>query len=194
MDSDPARFVSPADCRLQVFPIGTDFSITVKGLSLTLEGLLGFAGLDPDYAGGLCLCFRLAPSDYHRFGCVETGVQGRVHTLGGLYHSVNPLALRHKGDVLATNFRQWCLLQTRRWGTLIQAEIGAMMVGSVVQHKPAGGPCRRGEEKGYFQFGGSTVLVLVKPGRLVIDEDIMHHTEKGIETLVRYGEAVGSAS
>lgn len=193
VDGNPERFISPADSRLLVFTIGEDFTLTVKGLRLTLKGLLGTGGPDESYRNGLCLCFRLAPSDYHRFGCVETGVQGRIHSVGGRYHSVNPLALKHKNDILATNRRQWCLLQTRRWGTLLQIEIGAMMVGSIVQHKAAGGPCRRGEEKGYFQFGGSTVLVLVEPGRMKIDTDIIQQSQKGLETLVRYGESIAGA-
>ncbi|MCP4748444.1 MAG: phosphatidylserine decarboxylase [Desulfobacteraceae bacterium] len=194
VNRSPDRFVSPADSRLLVLEITRNFSHQVKGFQMTLPELLGGADIGNNYQGGLCLCFRLAPSDYHRFGYVEDGEQGPVHSQPGMYHSVNPLALRHKPDVLALNFRQWCHIKTKNWGTLIQIEIGAMMVGSIIQHNCSGGPVRRGEEKGYFQFGGSTVLVIVKPDRVIIDEDIMRHSAKGIETRVRYGEAIGKRS
>lgn len=190
---DPSDFISPADSRLQVYPIRQGFSLEVKGLRMTLPRLLGQSKMENRHQGGLCLCFRLAPCDYHRFGYPSRGVQGRVHSVGGLFHSVSPLAMRHKPDVLASNFRQWCLVQTELWGTLIQVEVGAMMVGSIVQHNPAGCRCQRAEEKGYFQFGGSTVLVIVEPGRLRVDDDILAQSERGIETLVRYGETVGKA-
>jgi phosphatidylserine decarboxylase len=65
------------------------------------------------------------------------------------------------------------------------------MVGSIVQHQPEGGYCTRGGEKGYFQMGGSTVLTILEPGRVKIDEDILHHSRQDVETLVQYGEKVG---
>lgn len=190
VDTRSDRLISPADSRLQVFSISPDLSLTIKGLSMTLPRLLGQASLDPAYQGGVCLCFRLAPCDYHRFGHIEDGIQAGVHTVHGPLHSVNPMALRHKPDILATNYRQWCLTQSPALGTHIQVEVGAMMVGSIVQRQPQGGPCRRGREKGYFQFGGSTVLVLLQPGRVIIDDDIARYSAEGIETLVRYGESV----
>ena len=77
---------------------------------------------------------------------------------------------------------------------MIMVEVGAMMVGSVVQHQPHGGRCRRGQEKGYFQFGGSTVIILLEPNRVRMDEDILEKSGQGVETLVRYGERVGTLS
>jgi phosphatidylserine decarboxylase len=191
VDRDPQALIAPADSRLQVFAIENHTRLTIKGAAMTLPQLLGRSAVSGAFEGGQCLVFRLAPSDYHRFGYVEDGRQGPVHTIDGPLHSVSPLSLRHKPDVHATNHRHWCLVHGPRLGTLIQVEVGAMMVGSIVQHQPAGGPCRRGQEKGYFQFGGSTVIVILPPGRAVIDPDIAEHSSQGIETLVRYGERVG---
>lgn len=195
IDSAPYRLIAPADSRLQAFAISEDLSLSIKGLSMTLPQLLGIDRLDRLRAalqGGLCLCYRLAPCDYHRFAYIEQGVQTAIKTVQGPLHSVSPLSMRHKPDVLTTNYRQWCLIESPVLGAFIQAEVGAMMVGSIVQHRPHGGPCRRGEEKGYFQFGGSTVLVLLERNRVVMDTDIAHYSTQGIETLVRYGESVGS--
>lgn len=192
IDPDPCRFISPADSRLQVFDLGVTNTIRVKGMNISLSGLLGSQNTSPPWHGGTVMVFRLAPCDYHRFGYAVDGIQGPVHTVQGRFHSVNPLAVQHKPDILMTNFRQWCFVQSPQWGTLIQIEVGAMMVGSIVQHFPEGGPCCRGQEKGYFQFGGSTVVVVLQSGSVEVDEDIRRQSVQGIETIVRFGEAVGS--
>lgn len=189
--NDEDIVIAPADSRMQAFPIGGQTRMKIKGTAFSLPELLHTCEPTPCYEGGLCLIFRLAPSDFHRFGYIEDGIQGPVHTIGGPLHSVSPLSLRHKPEIHSTNFRQWCFIQTSRLGTLVQVEVGAMMVGSIVQFKPHGGPCRRGEEKGYFQFGGSTVIVLLEPGRVRIDEDIWDYSGRGIESLICYGERVG---
>ena len=191
--ADPLSLAAVADSRLSVVDLDPDTLVAVKGMRWRLSQLLGTDALDARYTNGLCLCFRLAPCDYHRFGYADDGVQGPVHTRHGPLHSVNPLALRHKKDILATNFRQWCLIHSARFGTIIQVEVGAMMVGSIVQHQPHGGAVRKGAEKGYFQFGGSTVLLILEPGRLQVDDDILGYCRRGIETRVRYGEAVAKA-
>ena len=192
IDARPDRLIAPADSRLQIFPIEPDLTLNIKGLWTTLPQLLGTAHVSDRFQGGLCLCFRLAPCDYHRFGYAAEGNQGPVHTIDGPLHSVSPLALRHYKNVLSTNVRQWCFIQSLDLGTLVQIEVGAMMVGSIVQQQPRGGPCRRGQEKGYFQFGGSTVLLIIEPGRVHIDDNIMEWSVKGIETLVSYGESIGT--
>jgi phosphatidylserine decarboxylase len=191
IDPDPRRFIAPADSRLQAFDLRHGSRVRVKGIDISLYGLLGLPSHPTPWDGGTVLVFRLAPCDYHRFGHVADGVQGAVHTVKGRFHSVNPLAMRHKPDVLMTNFRQWCLVQSPLWGTVIQIEVGAMLVGSIVQHLPRGGACSRGREKGYFQFGGSTVVIVVEPDRLRLDEDIQRYSNQGVETLVGYGEDVG---
>jgi phosphatidylserine decarboxylase len=193
VEADPRRLAAPADSRLQAVELNKDARIAVKGMQWRLSQLLGTTALDAQFGQGLCLCFRLAPCDYHRFGYADDGIQGPVHTCHGPLHSVNPLALHHKEDILATNYRQWCLVQSARFGTLIQVEVGAMMVGSIVQCQPHGGYCRKGDEKGYFQFGGSTALLILEPGQIKVDTDILNYSRQGIETRVRYGEAVATA-
>lgn len=193
VETDPRALIAPADSRLQVFELTADTRLQVKGSAVTVPALLDRPGLPQGFEGGCCLVFRLAPCDYHRFGYVDDGRQGPVHSVPGLLHSVNPLSLKYKPDVHCTNQRQWCFMEGRALGTMIQVEVGAMLVGSIVQHQPAGGPCRRGGEKGYFQFGGSTVILVLPAGRVRIDADIRHHSAKGIETLVRYGEKIGQA-
>lgn len=185
--------VSPADCRMSVFPISEGSVFPVKGCAWTLEELCGGAIDCRPFQGGLCLVFRLAPPDYHRFGYPVDGMQQPVIQLGGRLHSVNPLALAHGFPVYRHNRRDLCLINSRAFGPVAMIEVGALLVGSIVQHKSEGGPCRRGEEKGYFAFGGSTIIMLLEPGRVTIDQDLLTRSREGVETLLRYGEGIGRA-
>ncbi|RJQ75572.1 MAG: phosphatidylserine decarboxylase [Desulfobacteraceae bacterium] len=191
---DPRMLISPADSRVQAFQIDNDTPLSIKGAYMTVPQLLGMQSLAPSFKGGICLIFRLAPSDFHRFGYMEDGIQEPVHIICGPLHSVSPLSLRHKPDIHCTNYRHWCLIHTTRLGAMLQVEVGAMLVGSIVQFRPDGGPCRRGEEKGYFQFGGSTVIAVLEPGRVRIDDDILEYSGRGIETLVHFGERVATVA
>jgi phosphatidylserine decarboxylase len=192
VESDPWRLTSPADSRLQVFEIRAETWLAVKKSQVTLKELLGLPDLETSFEGGIALVFRLAPCDYHRFGFVADGIQSIVKILPGELHSVSPLALRHIPTIHFSNLRHVSRITAPMLGAFWQVEVGAMFVGSIVQHRPAGGPCRRGEEKGYFQFGGSTVIAIFQAGRIAMDQDILYHSAQGIETLVRYGEAVGT--
>ena len=191
IDADPRCLIAPAESRLKVIALQSNTILNVKGTRLTLRRLLGNRPVEPQFADGLCLQFRLAPSDYHRFGYIDTGEQGPIHSVAGRLYSVSPLALRHRPGIWGQNYRQWCLINTPTLGTIMEIDVGATNVGSIIQHQTAGGACQRGVEKGYFELGGYTVLIIVPPGRVIIDDDIWHHSRKGIETRVRYGETIG---
>ena len=111
----------------------------------------------------------------------------RIH---GRFHSVNPFALHRRPDILATNERQVSILATENFGTLAMVEVGAMNVGLMVQTHPRGEPFRRGDEKGYFCFGASTVIVFGQPMTWLPVGDLLEQTETGRETIVRLGEEV----
>jgi phosphatidylserine decarboxylase len=189
--SDPKALVAPADSRLKVFSMRKETIVDIKGQTLSLAKLVDSNAVSDLFADGCCLQFRLAPRDHHRFGYAVDGVQGPIHSVGGGLYSVSPLALRHMPAIWGDNYRQWCFVQSPALGTLVQIEVGATLVGSIIQHRPSGGLCRRGQEKGYFQVGGSTVLLIVPSGCVDIDDDIESYSDRGMETLVSYGEAVG---
>ncbi|HEU0176078.1 MAG TPA: phosphatidylserine decarboxylase [Blastocatellia bacterium] len=199
IDRAPASLISIADCRLSVYPIREDAVYPVKAGSFTIARLLGdeqtavgyAANYAANYAGGLCLIFRLAPVDYHRFGYVDDCDQSPVESINGFYRSVHPLSLRRMKAVFTENRREFCILKTMNFGEVLHIDVGATGVGRIVQNHPGGGRFTRGEEKGYFEFGGSTVILLLKPGAAKIDDDIASFSGRGIETIVRYGEKIG---
>lgn len=165
-------------------------TIPIKGMRLTAASLLGSAEEARPFSGGPGLAIRLAPQDYHRFHFVDDGVVLRAWRLGGALHAVNPIALAAMGDILCRNRRWVTLVETDRFGLLAVVEVGAMTVGRIHQHVGPGERVRRGQEKGTFEYGGSTVAILGRPGAWAPDEDILRRTAEGVETFVRVGRAV----
>lgn len=191
VDPDPDALIAPADGRLFVSPVREGRAYPVKGSRFSLTQLAPGASLEDRYDGGQCLILRLAPADYHRFCYLDDGVQSPVRTIDGGLHSVSPLALRHGLRVFPENYRQHCVIETRGFGPVFQMEVGALTVGSIQQARAEGGPVSRGEEKGWFELGGSTIVLLLEPGRARVDDEIVAQSREGVETLVRMGERVG---
>ena len=107
----------------------------------------------------------------------------------GKLHCVRPIACG-AFPVYAENSREYTELKTQRFGTVIQMEIGAMLVGKICNY-PRDGQVFQGEEKGYFEFGGSTILLLLEEGRLELSEEMAGYIGTGVETRIRLGELVG---
>lgn len=184
IDPSPDHLVSPADGRLLAFAeVGPE--LVVKSSRVSLAVLVGDRALSSRYVGGAALVLRLAPADYHRFHFPDDGIASAPRRLPGPLDSVHPIALA-AGAPSFRNKRVVTVLDSAAFGPLLLIEVGALLVGTIVQtYRP--GPVRRGDEKGYFRFGGSTVVVLAMPGRLTIDSDLLEATAAGLETLVRMG-------
>lgn len=183
--------ISPADGRLMMYPLTEDLVVPVKGMNFTLGELLGNEELSRRWQGGCCVKIRLAPSDYHRFCYVDDGFHDSVIRIHGDLHSVSPLALQHHLKILHGNDREFVVFHSDNFGKLIHMDIGALVVGKIHQNFRQGGQVMKGEEKGYFEFGGSTIILLFEPGRIVLDEDIVKYSRMNIESMVSYGSAIG---
>ncbi len=189
-DCSKEAFISPCDARLSVFQINGDSVFSVKHSRYTVASVLRNHRLARSYAGGYAWVFRLCVDDYHRYVYVDDGVvSGEVH-IPGVFHAVNPAA-GEAFPIYKENTREYCLLRSENFGTVLQMEVGAMLVGKI-ENRPGGRKVRRGEEKGNFSFGGSTIILMTRAGAVRPDEDILKNSGKGIETLVKMGERVGS--
>ncbi|KAL4897367.1 phosphatidylserine decarboxylase-domain-containing protein [Aspergillus ambiguus] len=191
---EPRIVVSPADCRSVVFDsIEEARGIWVKGREFTIERLLGSAYPDDvkRYKNGALGIFRLAPQDYHRFHIPVDGVLGTPKTIEGEYYTVNPMAIRSALDVYGENVRVLVPIDSVAHGRVMVVCVGAMMVGSTVITRQAGEKVARGEELGYFKFGGSTLLVLFEEGAMKFDKDLVDNSKGALETLIRVGMSVG---
>jgi phosphatidylserine decarboxylase len=186
-NADPRQIVSPADGRVLVFPhLDGDQFAPVKGFPFSLRKML------PEHAeryqNGALAIVRLCPADYHRYHFPCDGRITRVQDLPGALHSVNPIALGSGADVFGANKRSYTLLETEHAGTLCFMEVGAFGVGSIVNTR-TDGTVRKMEEKGYFKFGGSTVVLVFEPGKVQFSEDLVANSAAGRETLVKLGQA-----
>ena len=188
-DFDPEAFCSPCDARVSVYPVTEEGTFRVKGFDYTAETLLQNAELAEKYLGGLCIVLRLTVTDYHRYHFLDGGTKGESKYIKGKLYTVQPVALE-KRRVFTENCREWTVLHTENFGDIVQVEVGATFVGRIVnEEKPS---FKRGEEKGRFEFGGSTVILLVQKGRAEIEEEFFSNTAAGMETCVRCGERIGT--
>lgn len=184
--------MAPCDGLLSVYPITDGLVLPIKQSLYSVAELLGDSAEAGIFRDGLCLVFRLCVNHYHRYAYLDDGTLRKKRFLPGELHTVRPIALAAL-PVFTRNCREYTLMETEHFGPVAQVEVGAMLVGKIRNHKGPGMTFRRGEEKGRFLYGGSTVVLLLEKGRAALDEDLFENTARGLETPVRLGEALGHA-
>jgi phosphatidylserine decarboxylase len=162
----------------------------VKGHYLLAKDLIGNEQVAKIFDGGPLVIARLCPVDYHRYHYPDNGKVLDHFRVAGTYDSVNPLALKYKNQIFMENERYVTIVQTENFGRLAYIEVGAICVGKIVQSHSWSKPFTRGEEKGYFLFGGSTVILLGEKGAWKPSADITKNTDDGIETYLQLGQEV----
>lgn len=188
---DPKDIVSPADGRVLVFPeLAEDVFVPVKGHPMSVRSML--PGIADRFIGGALAIARLCPADYHRYHFPAGGRITDARDINGALHSVNPIALGAGPDVFGENRRSWTLIETDTIGSYCFVEVGAFGVGSIVNTRTSGA-VRKMEEKGYFKFGGSTVVVVFEPGKVQFADDLVANSARGRETLVKLGQPLATA-
>ncbi len=189
-DGDPDAFLSPCDALVSVYDIRPELKFNAKGFDYDLKTLLGDAELAEKFDGGKCIVLRLTVTDYHRYFFIDGGTAHGNKFIKGRLHTVQPAALE-KYRVFTENCREVTVLDTDHFGSIAQVEIGAMMVGRIVNDVKEG-RFERGEEKGRFEFGGSTIVLLVQKDKVELDAEFKENTENGLETRVKCGEKIGT--
>ena len=193
VDTNSNIVVSPADGKVLAYSniINSDF--IVKGYQFDVYSFLEDSALARKYHDGSLLIVRLAPNDYHRFHFPVDDSVSPIVRITGDYYSVNPIALHKMAEIFCLNKREFVVISNQQFGDVIMAEVGATMVGSIIQTYN-GNKVTKGEEKGFFKFGGSTVVLLFEKGKIHIDKDLLMNTSKNLETTVKVGERIGVKS
>ena len=189
VDMDENHLISPCDCKLTVLPVEKDGRFMIKQTSYTLQSLLKDEKEAEHYLGGTLCIFRLTVDDYHRYCYVDDAEVIRKAQIPGILHTVNPIA-NDVYPIYKENTREYCVLFNKKLKRHLMMEVGALMVGKIVNH-PTDSQVRRAQEKGHFMFGGSTVIMVFEKGAVNIDKDILENSENDIETVVRYGMKIG---
>lgn len=187
-DKAAGALIAPADSKLTVYRLSKDTILTIKNTTYRISDLLDDQQLAREYENGLCLIFRLAVDDYHRYSYIDKGSVVARRFIPGVFHTVNPIANDHY-PIYKTNTREYMVMETENFGKIIQMEVGAMMVGKIINYDHQ--TFTKGQEKGYFEFGGSTVVLFFKERTVEIDQDILDNSMQDIETKVRLGETIG---
>ncbi|CAN1332335.1 Phosphatidylserine decarboxylase proenzyme 2 [Linum perenne] len=188
--------VCAADCRLLAFRSEADSKrFWIKGKKFSIEGLLGNEISSSNFKDGTVVIFRLAPQDYHRFHFPVSGTIEKIQDISGCLYTVNPIAVNSKYcNVFTENKRAVSIISTADFGKVAFVAIGATMVGSITFLKKAGDYVKKGDEFGYFSFGGSTVICVFEKDSIQIDEDLLANSARSVETLVQVGMTLGVAT
>lgn len=193
IDENENVLVSPGDGRLSVtLDIDPEKILLVKGIEYSFKELLHSDSMMKKYDKGIAIVLRLNPTDYHRVHFPDSGRTLNTKKIRGHYYSVNPIALSAIADVFTKNKREWTVLKSDNFKDILIMEVGATNVGSIVQTYKPGSYVKKGAEKSYFKFGGSTVLMFLEKDSVIIDEDIIENSYMGIESLVKMGERIAN--
>lgn len=185
------NLVSPADGKILAFQSITDVpKFFVKGSEFSIESFLQNKNLAGKYEEGAMAIIRLAPADYHRFHFPATGKVSVSKPIKGHYYSVSPLALQNSLEIFCENYREYCIQETEEYGNILISDVGATMVGSIIQTYQVNSVVKKGAEKGYFAFGGSTLVLLFEKGKIQFDADLISNTKNGLETSIKMGENI----
>ena len=193
INKDPRVCVAPTDGKVLAYPfVGVDTTFRVKRGIFNLRRFLQDDVLAKRYAGGSMIISRLCLSDYHHFHFPDSGIPGGAECIRGKYFAVGPYALRSLIPFYTENHRMLTLFNSDHFGQTAMIEVGAFTVGSIQQRYRNSVHVPKGAHKGFFELGGSTVVLLFERGAIQLDEDLCSKTEQDLETYVRLGESIGT--
>lgn len=186
--AEQTALCSPADGKVSAYAMGKTPGFVIKNVPYSLQSLLRDKTLSREFADGYAVIIRLSVDDYHRYCWCADGKKSPDRRIAGVYHTVHPAACGTV-PVYRENTREYCVLQSPVFGKLVQMEIGAMLVGKIVNLQKGACFVKKGQEKGRFEFGGSTILVLMQK-QIRPREDLLANTKNGAETLILQGEVL----
>ena len=181
--------ISPCDCLATVYPIQENTTFSIKNTEYTLRSLLRSPRLAKRFRGGYAYVLRLTVEDYHRYLYSVSGKQSKNYHIDGTFHTVNPIANDYL-PIYKENTREYTVIRSKEFGDVLQMEVGALLVGKISNHKQST-VVTRGEEKGFFEYGGSTIVVLTQKGRVTPRSDLLTNSKIGYETKVLQAHPLG---
>ena len=181
--------ISPCDCLATVYPIQENTTFSIKNTEYTLRSLLRSPRLAKRFHGGYAYVLRLTVEDYHRYLYSVSGKQAKNYHIDGTFHTVNPIANDYL-PIYKENTREYTVIRSKEFGDVLQMEVGALLVGKISNHKQST-VVTRGEEKGFFEYGGSTIVVLTQKGRVTPRSDLLTNSKNGYETKVLQAHPLG---
>lgn len=194
IDKDPKTAVIPADGRYLFYQdISEEDGFLVKGETFDLKDLLRDDALAERFREGAMVIARLCPTDYHRYHFPVNCLPSPSRLINGFLYSVNPIAVKVDIRIFSKNKRMITTLNSPEFGEVLFLEVGATSVGSINQTYLPGRSYKKGEEKGYFSFGASTLILLFEPNQIVFDKELIGSSEIRTEIFCLMGQSMGKA-
>lgn len=188
--SDKTQFLSPCDGKLSIYKIKKNLTFQIKHSIYSLKTLLQDEELANLYQNGICLIFRLTPDDYHRYHFIDDGEILVQKKISGVLHTVRPIAME-QFSIFHENTREITKMKTANFGIVTQIEVGALMVGKIQNRKKRN--FKKGEEKGTFLFGGSTIILLMEENKVEMNPILLKNTKQNLETQIYYQNFIGNS-
>ena len=185
-DKEKDSFIAPAESKLIVLKLDEETKLDIKGSIFTLSEIIN-DDIYKEYINGYAMIFRLEATNYHRYIYIDDGRRDVYKHIKGKLHTVQPIAYKHY-KIFHENSREWTILHTKNFSDVIQVEVGAMMIGRINNNRTT--LFKKGDEKGNFEFGGSTIILFVKDNVIKIDDDILENSKNFMETTVNVGERI----
>lgn len=182
-------FISPCSSKLSVYDINEEGLYKIKNSYYRIKDLVNNSPIYKEFIGGKLLIFRLEATDYHRYIYIDNGSKEKNVFVPGILNTVRPIVLKHF-NIYKQNSREYTIMHTDNFDDVIQIEVGAIMVGKI-KNKHEEYTFKKGEEKGMFEFGGSTIVLMIKKDIVDLDNDIIKNSSDGFETKVSVGESIG---
>ena len=183
------EIICPCDGLLTVSRIGEDSVFLIKNTAYSIKSLLRNESAEKYYIGGTALIFRLTPAHYHRYVFCTSGKAWAFHRIDGKLHSVKPVCHENL-PVFIENSREYTVIDNTTLGKVVQMEVGALLVGKISNTPfPKGRYIHTGEEKGFFEYGGSSIVVLTK-NRIELNETLSLRAKLQGEIPVKLGEDI----
>lgn len=190
-DLTSEHLISPCDGYLTIAEIGQETVFSIKNTKFSVEDLLKSGELAERFRGGIAFIFRLTPAEYHRYCYAADGDIIHAKKVRGKLHCVRPIALRNI-PVFVQNSREYQVMHTENFGMMVQMEIGALLVGKIKNDSSylRRGYAQAGEEKGFFEFGGSTVILLLQKNMVQPNMALYERKDEEGEIQVQMGEFI----
>ena len=188
-NENPNHLISPCDGYLSVFPIEKDKGFHLKGSYYKVSDLVKDEKIADKFKEGTCLVFRLCASDYHHYCFIDNGTVEKTQYIEGQLHSVQPIACETY-PVFSLNRRMWSYLETENFGPVCQVEIGALVVGGIV-NEILEGSFKRGQKKGRFELSGSTIVLFMEKDSIELKPEILEALKDNPEARVTMGMWIG---
>lgn len=189
IDFKKNNLISPCDSKLTAYKLSDESIFYIKNSYYKVEDLVQDKKISKKYKDGYCLIFRLCVDDYHRYCYIDSGKKTKNIYIDGVLYTVRPIALKNY-NIYKENCREYTILKTDNFGDIVQIEVGATLVGKIKNHHQEY-KFKKGEEKGMFLFGGSTIVLLIEKDKVIIDKEILENTKEGYETIVKLGQKIG---